>query len=74
MIDAVVGAVPFAGDAFDFAFKANRKNLRIYQESLDGDRRAELRHWAFFAALAAGVTLALGLMAVGIIALLSRIL
>jgi hypothetical protein len=73
VIDALVGAIPFAGDAFDFAFKANRKNLRIYQESLEGDRRAELRHWAFFAALAACVTLALALMTIGTIALLTRI-
>jgi hypothetical protein len=27
-IDFVVGAIPFVGDLFDFAFKANRKNAR----------------------------------------------
>ncbi|ABI59570.1 DUF4112 domain-containing protein [Nitrosomonas eutropha] len=27
MIDAVVGAIPVAGDAFDFVWKANKRNL-----------------------------------------------
>ncbi|MGZ3405981.1 MAG: DUF4112 domain-containing protein [Polyangia bacterium] len=28
-IDALVGAVPIAGDLFDFAWKANRRNVRL---------------------------------------------
>lgn len=28
-IDLLVGAVPLLGDVFDFAWKANRKNLRL---------------------------------------------
>jgi len=35
-IDSVVGAVPFLGDIFDFAFKANTKNLQLYRESRAG--------------------------------------
>ncbi len=35
-IDAVFGAIPFIGDIFDFAWKANMKNMRLmnkyYQE------------------------------------------
>ena len=31
-IDAVVGSIPLVGDLFDFAFKANSKNLRLMQE------------------------------------------
>ncbi len=46
VIDAVVGAIPFLGDAFDFAFKANTKNLRILRESLAGTRRSG-RDWLF---------------------------
>lgn len=33
-IDMAGGAVPIAGDLFDFAFKANRKNLRLIEEHL----------------------------------------
>jgi hypothetical protein len=38
-VDAAVGAIPFLGDLFDFAFKANTKNLAILRESLQGRRR-----------------------------------
>jgi Domain of unknown function (DUF4112) len=45
-IDTAVGSVPVVGDIFDFAFKANTKNLRIYRESLSGTRKP-LRDWGF---------------------------
>ena len=35
LIDTVVGAVPFVGDAFDVAFRANMKNLRLLQRHLE---------------------------------------
>jgi hypothetical protein len=33
-IDGVVGMVPFAGDAFDVAFRANKKNLALLKAHL----------------------------------------
>jgi hypothetical protein len=56
-IDTFVGAVPILGDAFDFVYKSNIKNIRIYQEALEGRPGANARHWGFFAALMAGVAL-----------------
>jgi hypothetical protein len=35
LIDTAVGAVPIVGDAFDVAFKANIKNLRLLQRHLE---------------------------------------
>jgi hypothetical protein len=32
LIDTVVGMIPFLGDLFDVAFKANMRNLRLMQE------------------------------------------
>jgi hypothetical protein len=32
LIDAIIGSIPFVGDLFDFAFKANSRNLRLMQE------------------------------------------
>jgi hypothetical protein len=32
LIDVVVGAIPILGDLFDFAFKANSRNLRLMEE------------------------------------------
>lgn len=33
--DTAVGAVPVLGDAFDFAFRSNTRNLRIVKKHLD---------------------------------------
>ena len=35
LIDTVIGAVPLVGDAFDVAFRANMKNLRLLQRHLE---------------------------------------
>jgi hypothetical protein len=33
-VDFLLGAVPLVGDAFDFAWKANRKNARLLEQHL----------------------------------------
>ena len=40
-VDTVVGAVPLAGDVFDFAWKANRKNAALLAEHLVKERKPE---------------------------------
>jgi Domain of unknown function (DUF4112) len=35
LIDATVGSIPIAGDAFDIAFRANMKNLRLLRQHLE---------------------------------------
>ncbi|MGZ5915625.1 MAG: DUF4112 domain-containing protein [Hyphomicrobium sp.] len=35
LIDTAVGSIPIAGDAFDVAFRANMKNLRLLQRHLE---------------------------------------
>jgi hypothetical protein len=37
-IDALVGAVPIAGDLFDLAWKANRKNVRLLRQRHEARR------------------------------------
>ena len=54
-IDTLVGAIPLAGDAFDFAFRANLKNLRIYEEAVLSRHGSTARHWWFFVALFLGI-------------------
>lgn len=51
-LETIIGALPLVGDLFDIAFKANVRNARIYYDSLSGADGA-LRHWGFFAAIAA---------------------
>lgn len=40
-IDTVVGAIPFAGDIFDVAYKANMKNITLLKKHVD---KQGLRH------------------------------
>ena len=41
-LDGVVGAVPVAGDLFDVAFRANRRNVAMLRQHLDrAERRRE---------------------------------
>ena len=47
-IDSLVGSIPVVGDFFDFAYKANIKNIQIYRESLSGTRKP-IRDWGFIA-------------------------
>ena len=35
-VEGVVGMVPIAGDAFDVAFRANRRNVRLLRDWFDG--------------------------------------
>jgi len=32
LIDAIIGSIPFLGDIFDFAFKANERNMKLVHE------------------------------------------
>jgi len=34
-VDTAIGAIPFVGDAFDFFWRSNSKNLRIIRKHLD---------------------------------------
>jgi hypothetical protein len=45
-VDTVLGGIPLIGDFFDFAYKANTRNIKIYQEHLQG-RTQKVRNWMF---------------------------
>jgi Domain of unknown function (DUF4112) len=49
--DTVLGAVPVLGDLFDFAYKANTKNVKLFRESLRGHRET-VRDWGFILVVA----------------------
>lgn len=51
-IDTLVGSIPLLGDAFDVAWKSNRKNLSLLQRAtMDTSQRQGWRDWLFLAAL-----------------------
>jgi hypothetical protein len=50
-IDALLGAVPVVGDLFDFAWKANLRNLALLERHAGGARRAAAGDWLFVSVL-----------------------
>ena len=46
-IGVLIGTIPFLGDAFDIAWKANRRNYRLLQLHLHEPRRHTWRDWWF---------------------------
>jgi hypothetical protein len=54
-VDAMLGAVPGVGDLFDFAWKANLRNLALLEGHAAGARRASAGDWVFVVLLTLGV-------------------
>jgi hypothetical protein len=46
-IDALVGAIPVAGDLFDFAWKSNQMNLALLERHAYEEHRASAGDWLF---------------------------
>jgi hypothetical protein len=68
-IDTLVGSIPVFGDAFDFAYKSNMMNLRIYEDALYEPGGGSARHWAFFATLVLGIAAVIAGVVLGVVAL-----
>ena len=60
-IEGVIGIIPFAGDLFDAAWKANQRNVRLIGAYVDNPRKTARSSAAFVAVLAA---LVIGFLAV----------
>jgi hypothetical protein len=67
-LDAVIGAIPLLGDLFDFAWKANTRNLQLLERHRSG-RRPTWRDWIWLWALLG--TLALVVLGAVFLALLA---
>lgn len=65
-LDAGVGAVPLIGDIFDFAWKANVRNVTLLERHLRDPARAMRADRSFVAFVIGGITVVtLGLFALG---------
>ena len=50
-IEVVVGSVPVAGDIFDIAWRANRRNYALLTGSIEEPRKHTRQSWIFLAVL-----------------------
>jgi hypothetical protein len=46
-IEVLLGTIPLLGDAFDIAWKANRRNYALIVRHLEQSRRQTWRDWVF---------------------------
>jgi len=54
-IDVIIGAVPFLGDAFDIAWKANRRNYKLLTRHLAEPRKHTWRDWCVLTGMAVAI-------------------
>jgi len=54
-IETIVGTVPILGDAFDIAWKANRRNFALLERSTTAPTKHKGRDWAFLLLLMLGM-------------------
>ncbi|KAF6261326.1 hypothetical protein COO60DRAFT_793930 [Scenedesmus sp. NREL 46B-D3] len=67
-IDSCVGVIPFVGDLFDFAFKANARNMRLLQEHLEHPKKGTRADTCFLCSLFFLVVVLPVMLMVGIVA------
>jgi hypothetical protein len=60
-IEVVLGSVPIAGDAFDVAWKANRRNYKLLVRHVEQPRRHTWKDWCFLLIFSAVVLAILAL-------------
>ncbi|MGJ0427859.1 DUF4112 domain-containing protein [Methylobacter sp.] len=63
ILDALLGAIPFFGDIFDIAFKANRKNIQLLSNYYQSPQAAVQRDTVSIALIAASLIAVVGLVA-----------
>lgn len=69
-VDVVVGAIPFAGDAFDLWFKSNTRNLDLMRRYLEQPNTATRGNWmalGVMATIVLAIVLLVGWLLVSII-------
>src|SRR6266568_1637256 len=56
-IGVLIGSIPLLGDAFDIAWKPNRRNFQLLQRHLGAPRQHTWKDWAFLLVLACAMAL-----------------
>jgi hypothetical protein len=68
-IEALAGSVPFIGDLFDIAFKANRRNYQLLKSHLTQPLRQKRQDWLFLILTVVLVLASIALPMMGLIVL-----
>jgi Domain of unknown function (DUF4112) len=71
-IEAAVGVVPFLGDLFDMAWKANTKNVEIFRQALKGER-SRTRDSMFVVGIVVAILAIVAIPVIAIVLLVNRL-
>jgi hypothetical protein len=71
-IETIVGVVPFLGDLFDMAWKANTRNVEIFREALKG-KRNRTKDSLFVTGVILAIAAILAIPAIAIVLLVSQL-
>lgn len=66
LIDLGVGAIPIVGDAFDFAWKSNDRNLALLLQHEHPGRLASSGDWAFVVSILVAIGSAVAMVALAV--------
>jgi len=72
-IEALAGSVPFVGDLFDIAFKANRRNYQILKNHISQPERQRTHDWLFLILTVGLVIASVALPLIGLIELIKHL-
>lgn len=59
LLELIIGAIPVAGDLFDFAFRANERNVKLFKDFNERPQRVRRRSQWIVVAIALGFLLAI---------------
>ena len=74
VMESVVGVIPFFGDIFDFAFKANKRNVELLREYVDQPDTVKRRSTFTVIITIVGFLLVLGLLVWGMFSLIAALI
>src|SRR5262245_38199378 len=57
VLDITIGAIPFFGDLFDFIWKSNTKNMKLFRQYAEEPATSTRKHWIFIASVVGGFVL-----------------
>ena len=59
LLDMTVGAIPILGDAFDFVYKSNTRNVRLFERYVADPTQDTRSSWMFFGVILGAIVLVL---------------
>ena len=71
LADLTIGSIPLLGDAFDFVWKSNTRNMSLFREYAEEPAKDTRKHWIFLGSIVAGFILLFVIVAIFIVWLLA---